>query len=179
MILAVGAGWLEEEFALLGQPFRDRGRRLVEAIHVLRACWGADPITFEGAVYRLAPFAMDPKPAQGSRLPVLGGGESDAALRRVVAACDGWHPLGLSPERLGERLGRLRAMTARAGRSMSDLLLTARPGWATPLTHQTAARYEELGVRLLVADVNYRALTLPGALAEIERLAAELRLRDG
>ena len=119
---------------------------------------------------------MDPKPVQGPRLPVLGGGESDAALRRVVEVCDGWHPLGLTPDQYGEGLGRLGALAARSGRRVSDLLLTARPGWARALTREAAARYEALGVRLLVADVNYRELTLERALAEVERLAAELRL---
>jgi probable F420-dependent oxidoreductase len=176
MILGVGAGWLQEEFALLGQPFGDRGRRVVEAVRVLRACWGPDPVSFRGEFYRLAPFAMDPKPVQGPRLPVLGGGESDAALRRVVEVCDGWHPLGLTPDQYGEGLGRLGALAARSGRRVSDLLLTARPGWARALTREAAARYEALGVRLLVADVNYRELTLERALAEVERLAAELRL---
>ncbi len=176
MMLAVGAGWLEEEFALLEQPFERRGRRMVEAIRVLKACWSGDPVSYQGEFYRLSPFAMDPKPVQRARLPVLGGGESDAALRRVAEACDGWHPLGLGPDQVGERLGRLRGFVARAGRSFSDLILTARPGLANPLTRDLATRYEALGVRLLVADVNYREMTLPEALANIERLAMELHL---
>lgn len=176
MILAVGAGWLEEEFALLGQPFRHRGRRTIEAIRVLKACWSPDPVSFEGEFYRFAPFAMDPKPAQGLRLPVLGGGESDAALRRVVEVCDGWHPLGLTLGQVKERLLRLRELAARAGRAFADLLLTARPGLANPLTRELAVQYEALGVRLLVADVNYRQMTLREALAHIEGMAKELRL---
>jgi len=176
VILGVGAGWLEEEFALLGQPFRDRGRRIVEAIRVLKASWAGDPVRFDGTFYRFAPFAMNPKPPQGARLPVLGGGESDAALGRVAAACDGWHPLGLGPEQVRDALARLEPFLARAGRSMADLFLTARPGTANPLTRELASRYEVLGVRLLVADISYRQLTLAQSLAELERLARELRL---
>jgi probable F420-dependent oxidoreductase len=176
VILGIGAGWMEEEFALLGQPFRDRGRRAIEAIRVLKACWGPDPVRFDGACYQFAPFAMDPKPPQGAALPVLGGGESDAALRRVAVACDGWHPLGLAPRQVQDGLARLEPLVARAGRSMADLFLTARPGAAVPLTRELASQYETLGVRILVADIRYRELTLAQSLAELERLARELRL---
>ncbi len=176
MILGVGVGWLAEEFALLGQPFRDRGGRTVEAIRLLKACWSEDPVSFRGQFYNLAPFAMAPKPPQGSRLPVLGGGESDAALRRVAQACDGWHPLGLTPDQVKDRLGRLEQFAAGAGRSMADLFLSARTGRTITLTRDVAARYADSGVRLIVADVDYRQTTLPAVLTHIEALARELRL---
>ena len=99
MILGVGAGWMKEEFDLLGQPFALRGRRMKEAIGILRACWASDPVSFHGDFFRLPAFGMDPKPPQGARLPVLGGGEGDVALRRVAEVCDGWHPLNLTPEK--------------------------------------------------------------------------------
>jgi probable F420-dependent oxidoreductase len=177
MMLAVGAGWLAEEFTLLGQTFHDRGRRMTEAIRLLKASWSPDPVRFPGIFYRLAPFAMDPKPVQGARLPVLGGGESDAALRRVADVCDGWHPLGLPPDQVAARLGRLREFVGRAGRAMSDLVLTARTGRQISLTRDLAARYGDLGVRHIVADVDYRSLGPTEALGQIEKLAGELRLR--
>lgn len=175
-ILAVGVGWLAEEFALLDQSFHDRGRRIVEAIRLMKASWADDPVRFPGDFYRPSPFAMDPKPVQGPRLPVLGGGESDAALRRVAEVCDGWHPLGLGPDQVADRLGRLRQFVARTGRAMADLLLTARTGRQISLTRDLARRYEDVGVRLLVADIDYRRVTLPEALSQAEKLAAELRL---
>jgi probable F420-dependent oxidoreductase len=176
MLLGVGAGWLKEEFDLLGQPFQNRGRRMREEIRILKACWGSDPVGFQGEFYRLAQFGMDPKPPQGARLPVLGGGEGDAALRRVADVCDGWHPLGLTPDQVAERLDRLRGFIAAAGRSIADLLLIVRPGRGVPVTPDLAGRYEALGVRMLVADVDYRTVTLPEALANISRLANTLRL---
>ncbi len=176
VILGIGAGWMAEEFELLGQAFGDRGRRTVEAVRVLKACWSGDPVSFTGASYQFAPFAMAPKPRQGARLPVLGGGESDAALRRVAEVCDGWHPLGLDPDAFGTARARLERFVTRAGRSMAEILLTVRPGLANPLTPELVSGYGALGARLLVADVNYRQLTLTQALAEIERLARTLHL---
>ena len=65
---------------------------------------------------------------------------------------------------LGDLLGR------------ADLLLTARTGRQISLTRDLARRYEDVGVRLLVADIDYRRVTLPEALSQAEKLAAELRL---
>jgi probable F420-dependent oxidoreductase len=176
MILGVGAGWLKEEFDLLGQPFVRRGQRMREAIGILRACWANDPVGFEGDFYRLPAFGMDPKPPQGARLPVLAGGESDVALRRVADICDGWHPLNLTPDQYGERLLVLGRYLAAAGRSMDDLLLTARPGRNAAWTSALISQYAALGVRVLVADVDYRRQTLPEALASIAQLARTLGL---
>lgn len=39
LIVGVAVGWLEGEFAALGVPFRERGRRTDEAIEILRAAW--------------------------------------------------------------------------------------------------------------------------------------------
>jgi probable F420-dependent oxidoreductase len=176
VVLGIGAGWLREEFDLLGQAFETRGRRTKEAVRVLKACWSDDPVRFEGEYFRLPAFGMDPKPRQGAKLPVLGGGESDAALRRVVEVCDGWHPLNLSPDAVDARLRRLRELAAQAGRPFSELMLTARPGQQVSLTPDLASRYGALGIRVLVADINYRQLTLPDALAQVGRLAKALRL---
>ncbi|HVI86549.1 MAG TPA: LLM class F420-dependent oxidoreductase [bacterium] len=176
MILGVGAGWLKEEFDLLGQPFARRGRRMKEAIRILRACWASDPVSFHGDFFRLPAFGMDPKPPQGARLPVLGGGEGDVALRRVAEVCDGWHPLNLTPDQYGERLPALKRHVAEAGRSMDDLLLTARPGRNAAWTPALVSQYAALGVRMLVADIDYRRGTLPEALASIAQLARTLEL---
>src|SRR5246500_5613901 len=46
LILGAGVGWLEAEFAALGVPFRERGRRLDEGIAMMRAVWSEDPVSF-------------------------------------------------------------------------------------------------------------------------------------
>src|SRR6266567_4176066 len=47
LILGVGVGWLEAEFAALGAPFHERGRRMDEGIAMMRAVWSEDPVSFE------------------------------------------------------------------------------------------------------------------------------------
>src|SRR5260221_13670490 len=46
LILGVGVGWLGAEFAALGVPFRERGRRMDEGIAMMRAVWSKDPVSF-------------------------------------------------------------------------------------------------------------------------------------
>jgi alkanesulfonate monooxygenase SsuD/methylene tetrahydromethanopterin reductase-like flavin-dependent oxidoreductase (luciferase family) len=59
LILGAGSGWLKEEFAALGVPFEERGRRLDEGIAMMRAVWSEDPVTFKS---RYIPSVVDDDP---------------------------------------------------------------------------------------------------------------------
>ena len=97
LIVGVAVGWLEAEFAALGVPFRERGRRTDEAIEILRAVWTEEFPEIETARHRLAGVKVSPMPLQKPRPPILVGGASDAALRRVARLGDGWHASGMAP----------------------------------------------------------------------------------
>ena len=86
--LAVGAGWMREEFDLLGQSFHNRGRRLDEMIQALRALWQGGWVSWDGEHYQVPELMMEPHPTHPT--PILCGGESEAALRRAARYCDGW-----------------------------------------------------------------------------------------
>jgi probable F420-dependent oxidoreductase len=88
--LGVGVGWQESEYEALGENFKDRGKRMDEAIRLLRVWWSDARVDFGGAYYKVKAMAMEPKPPQGGKLPIWIGGMSDAAYRRVGALGDGW-----------------------------------------------------------------------------------------
>lgn len=88
LTVGVGAGWMREEFELLGQPFDGRGRRLAESVEVMRALWQGGMVEHHGEHYDLGPVQMSPTPDQ--RIPIYGGGVSPAALRRAATLLDGW-----------------------------------------------------------------------------------------
>lgn len=90
MRLGVGVGWQECEFDALGLGWQDRGRRMDEAIDVLRSCWADEQIDYVGDHHRLDAIAMDPKPPQGGRLPIWVGGDAPVAHRRAGRLGDGW-----------------------------------------------------------------------------------------
>lgn len=88
--LGVGVGWQESEYDALEEDFTNRGRRMDEAIALMRAYWGDEQVDFAGEFYTSTAMAMAPKPPQGGGIPVWIGGGSQAALRRVADFGDGW-----------------------------------------------------------------------------------------
>ena len=88
--LGVGVGWQESEYEALGEDFHTRGARMDEMIRLLRTYWSDAQVDFKGRHYQITAIGMEPKPPQGSRLPIWIGGRSDRALRRVGELGDGW-----------------------------------------------------------------------------------------
>ncbi|PRC42153.1 LLM class F420-dependent oxidoreductase, partial [Mycobacterium sp. ITM-2017-0098] len=86
--LAAGVGWMREEYALMGQDFHTRGKRLDEMIPALRALWKGGWVSWSGEHYQVPEMMIEPHPP--GPVPILCGGESDAALRRAALLCDGW-----------------------------------------------------------------------------------------
>src|ERR1700678_1696244 len=90
LILGAGVGWLEPEFAALGVPFHERGRRMDEGIAMMRAVWTQDPVSFRGKYIPDEINEMTMLPMPISRIPIWIGGSSDAARKRTARVADGW-----------------------------------------------------------------------------------------
>ena len=84
LILGAGVGWLQPEFAALGVPFNERGRRLDEGLAMMRAVWTQDPVTFKSNYIPAVIEGMTMTPMPASPIPLWLGGSSDAALRRTI-----------------------------------------------------------------------------------------------
>ena len=106
LTVGAGVGWSEAEFAALGQSFTDRGKRFDEMIDVLRACWGTDPVDFDGEYVQLDAMKVQPKPAHA--IPIWIGGSSEPAYVRAVTRGDGFHAIGLDPAGATTVVARLR-----------------------------------------------------------------------
>jgi probable F420-dependent oxidoreductase len=128
LILAVGSGWLREEFAALDVPWEDRGRRTEEYLAVCRALWAGGEARFEGRTYRLPPVRTGPRPAQRPHPPVWIAGNSPAAIVRAARVGDGWHAIDLAPDELGGAVRRLGERAAREGRDPAAITVTLRKG---------------------------------------------------
>lgn len=106
VILGVGVGSLQQEFALLGVDFAQRGAQYEDALQALRAALGRRQPAYDGSHYRFEKFLVDPCAVQ-SHLPIWIGGRSARSLRRALRFADGWDPFGL-------RLDQVRQLIARA-----------------------------------------------------------------
>jgi probable F420-dependent oxidoreductase len=112
LVLGLGGGWNEQEFANVHADFRRRGRRLDEAIRLFRHLFSGSREPFRGDFYSYEDGVFDPLPVRREALPILLGGNSDAAVRRAARAADGWESTGIGPEAWRERLQLLRSEAA-------------------------------------------------------------------
>lgn len=124
--VGIGTGWMREEFELLGQEFRARGRRTDEMIDVLRKLWSGGWVEHHGEFYDFAELEMSPVPAR--EVPIYIGGLSDRALRRAATKGDGWcsdiHTLE-DLRAIIATLRQYRERSPRAGRSFEVLAACA------------------------------------------------------
>ena len=94
----IGVGWMKDEFENLQlDSFHHRGALVNEQIEVFKEVWANDPASFDGDYYRFNEVSVTPKPVQRPHPPILVGGNSEAALERTAALCDGWLGISLRP----------------------------------------------------------------------------------
>jgi probable F420-dependent oxidoreductase len=148
----VGIGWLREEFDALGMSFAMRAQRCLEYIEAMRALWTEDEPSYQGDTVQIQRCHFNPKPVQRPHPPVLFGGESDAALRRVASHGDGWYGFDLDPAGVTERLAFLDARLADHGRGRQDIRIVIGPN-SKPVTSATVRQYADAGVDQLVVAV--------------------------
>ena len=167
LILGVGVGWLEAEFAALGAPFHERGRRMDEGIAMMRAVWSQDPVTFEAKhiAAEIRDMTMLPQPV--SPIPMWHGSRSEAAHRRTVKIGDGWHGSQLTPEEAKPVVARLRR-----DRPEPEFTISIRSHWDGRDDGALRARlqgFQAVGVEHVLVEPFERELG--DWLAAVERIA--------
>ncbi len=175
VILGVGVGSLEAEFALLGVDFAGRGARYEDALRALRAALGRREPAYAGSHYRFDGFVIDPCALQ-ERLPLWLGGRSPRSLRRALALGDGWDPFGLDRDALTTLLARARDWP----QWRDDLAIVLSPDGPLALdtpadveqTRATVRAYQAIGATTL--NLRFRHRSLEHYLEVLERFAAEV-----
>src|SRR6266850_7340631 len=123
LILGAGVGWMAAEFAALGVPFRERGRRMDEGIAMMIAVWGEDPVSFRARHIPAVIEDMRMLPQPVKPIPIWIGGSSEAALARALRL-DGWHGSRLAPEEAAPIVRRLRQQ-----RPEPEFAISLRTAW--------------------------------------------------
>ncbi len=172
LALGIGVGWSQEEFAALGISFERRGARTDEYVAAMRTLWRDDPARFSGEFVKFADIRVNPKPMRDGRIPIIVGGNSDAALRRAAQTGDGWYGFNLAdPAHARERITRLRTLCETTGRDPSELDI------AVALAYPPRPDdYDEL-IRLGVDELVLVAGP-PADPAEADTWVSELQLRS-
>ncbi|WP_217913992.1 TIGR03619 family F420-dependent LLM class oxidoreductase [Miltoncostaea marina] len=172
VVCGLASGWMASEFAALGVPFGERGRRTDETIAAMRALWRGEPaFRWRGAT--VEGHRLLPPPARPGGPPLWIGGDSDAGVACAARAGDAWHTTTWRPEKLAPRLRALDAALQAAGRRRGDLLVSVRVRADVAAVRDLAPRLAALGVdHLLVDPPALRPERLGDEVAELRRITA-------
>lgn len=147
--LGVGIGWLAEEFLAIGIPWERRAQRTRECIDAMRSLWGDELSSYQGEFVSFKDVRSYPKPVQGARLPIIFGGESAPALRRVAEYGTGWFGFNLLPNEASAKIAKLEQLLRANNRKLSDIELIVSPS-GKQITPDDLKRYRDAGVSEVV-----------------------------
>ncbi|MCP5067339.1 MAG: TIGR03619 family F420-dependent LLM class oxidoreductase [bacterium] len=113
--LGVGLSPWPDDFRVLDVPWKGRGKRLDEAIDILRGLQTGDFFEFHGEHFEFEPIKLCPGPTKP--IPILIGGHADPALRRAALRGDGWmHAGGGEASDLDAAIARIQELRLEHGR---------------------------------------------------------------
>jgi alkanesulfonate monooxygenase SsuD/methylene tetrahydromethanopterin reductase-like flavin-dependent oxidoreductase (luciferase family) len=103
LTLGLAAGGRSDDFEVMGVDFSRRGREFDRTLDRIHQIWSGDP-------------EHSPAPVNAHAVPVIIGGTSDAAFRRLVSWGAGGAMGGGTPDRAAEYAARVRTAWQEAGR---------------------------------------------------------------
>ena len=145
----IGIGWLKEEFNALGVPWTDRAGRTEECIGVMKTLWCDELSSFQGKYFSFEAAYQNPKPVQRPHPPLIFGGESRAALKRVETLGKGWFTFNVTPESLAHGIDILQPLLEEQGRTISDISISVTPD-RKHINQESLKRFEELGAEQII-----------------------------
>lgn len=180
LIVGVGAGYLEAEFAAIGVPMSERGGRMDDYIAAMRAIWSSAPAEFDGPFTTLSGVSARPWPVQQPGPPIVIGGATRATIRRAVTMGHGWYGFGLGIDNVKEWVTALREAQDQYERPAElgplEISVTPTGPFDLGMTEQLA----ELGVDRLVVlprpdaprEERHRQIGLDELLRNVEQVGA-------
>ncbi len=164
--LGLGTGWLEREHEVFGfdfPPLDTRFLLLEEALAYVRAVFAADTPGFAGEVFRLEPFATQPRPI--GAIPIVVGGRGARRTPQLAGTyADEYNCYPAAPEEFAARVRRARQAAEEAGRDPDTLLVSSA---GAVLAAETRAGYEARLAREAAASGT-----------TIDELEAHMRVRN-
>ena len=157
VVAGVGPGSSRRDYDALGVPFEDRWKRLDEAIAMLWALLRGDAWTDPARYFAPPQSRLSPPPRQAGGIPLwIGSWGSEAGLRRVARAGDGWlaSAYNTTPERFDAAKQFLRRELGAQGRPMDDFpnALVTMWTWVTESRSEEERMLNEVLAPLLKRD---------------------------
>ena len=121
LVVGLGQGWMEQEFAAAGVSMQRRGAGFDEHVRAMQAVWGPDPVEFEGRFYRIPSAEIGPKPVRAGGPTLLIGAAAPAAVERAARLGAGLTLVIFDWESVRATLTTFREAATTAGRDPASL----------------------------------------------------------
>jgi len=128
-----GVGYREKEYRAFGIPFKQRFKRLDEAVPIIRALWRGESVTAQGLFGEVTDARVHLRPVQPGGPPVWLGAFGARGIRRVAEHDACWlAPPDGDEATLRERLELLRSELKERGLSTDREYPLSREGYVAP-----------------------------------------------
>ena len=122
-VLAIGAGWNEQEFRAFGIPYDHRVSRFEESFAIVRGLLGGERVTLAGRFWQADDAVLLPPPAR--RVPLMIGSNGPRVLGIALPHADAWNTwyedYGNSADGFAALNGRISAAARDAGRAPEQI----------------------------------------------------------
>ncbi len=142
----IGLGGRKEAFDAIGVAWPKRAQRTRDYLTARQAMWTTEESEHKGEFCEFPAVRSYPKPTQKPYPPLIFGGESDPALRRVGEIGDGWWGVNVSPDAAKSHLATIKRFAEEAGRDPSSLSYAVSPQLGEPVSPDEVKQYADLGV---------------------------------
>jgi probable F420-dependent oxidoreductase len=146
----IGGGWNLEEMADHGTDPKTRWALLRERVEAMKQIWTQDEAEYHGKFVNFDKMWSWPKPQQKPHPPLLLGSGTARGRERVVESYDGWIPIGMSAEKLGEGIADLHRLARERGRDPHSIEVSY--FWPRPEAERLS-RMRDLGLARSVLAV--------------------------
>jgi probable F420-dependent oxidoreductase len=142
----VGIGWMKEEFDALGVPWPKRADRTRDYLAAMKSLWTEAESSHKGEFCSFDPLRSFPKPVQTPYPPIIFGGESEPALKRVAEIGNGWWGVNVTVEAAKKHIATVKQFAEAAGRDPATLSYAVSPQLGMPVSLDEVKQFEDLGI---------------------------------
>jgi probable F420-dependent oxidoreductase len=167
IVLGMGLGSFDHEFAAAGMSGWDRRIVIEEQVDVMRKLWTGQEVTHSGTYYKFEDTDVHPSPAAGN-VPIWYLGTSPASVRRAVEYCEGWMPGRMPLFDYTQRIKRMTRLSEEAGRELPRTGTI--PYVVTGKNHEEAVANADVPALLSEASRKYKLAdgSAPSELADLD-----------
>lgn len=141
---------MKEEFEALEVPWPKRAERTRDYLAAMKKLWTEEESAHQGEFVRFGAVRSYPKPVQTPHPPIIFGGESEPALKRVGEVGDGWWGVNVTPDSAKAHIAKIRQYAAAAGRDASKLFFSVTTAMGQAVSRDEMQRFADVGVHQII-----------------------------